>query len=137
SIVELTVIVYSGRPAAALEQAENAYAVDFVKGSNTVRVYYSGQLPTIRVGGWILDATMVGPPVLGSNHPLPEPHGYFYRVVSLTEGRDGQGPYVDLELQTPLKAGVSTPQLIGQKTGVLVVLEGVAEVFEKGSGWRP
>lgn len=130
SITELTVIVFNQRPV-ALGRGETAYGpVTFDTNSNVVRVYYSGQdKPVIRVGGWILDATMVGPPVLGSDHPPPDPHGYFYRVVNLAEGVIANRPYLDLELQINPK--------VGTQLGVLVVLEGVAEVFEKGAGWRP
>jgi type II secretory pathway pseudopilin PulG len=133
SIVDLTVIVYSNRPT-VFGAGESTYSpVKFDPSSNVVRVYWGAgqEKPSVRTGGWILDATMVRPPAGIAPqvpHALPDPHGFFYRVVNVTEGNDGR-PYVDLELQTNPKAGTNQ--------GVLVVLEGVAEVFEKGSGWRP
>ncbi|HLJ94174.1 MAG TPA: hypothetical protein VKU02_13385 [Gemmataceae bacterium] len=124
SIVDLTVVVYSGRPN-IFGQGETAYTpVVFDPTNPVVRVPWGpGQeKPAVRVGSWILDATKVR--TVGTTF-LPDPHGYFYRVVNVTEGNG----YVDLELETKPKLGTTE--------GVLIVLDGVAEVFEKGPGWRP
>lgn len=131
SVVDLTVIVYSGRPAGS-GLGENTYApVTFATNSNVVRVYWGAgqEKPAVRAGSWVFDATMIRPAGAGGAHPAPDPHGFFYRVVTVNDGIDSGKPYVDLELQT-------TPK-VGTTQGVLVVMEGVAEVFEKGPGWRP
>jgi hypothetical protein len=133
SVVELTIIVYSSRPT-VFGQGENAYGpVTFDPNSNLVRVYWGAgeEKPAVRAGDWILDATLVKPAgaSAGVSHQAPDPHGFFYRVVNVIEGSDGVKPYLDLELQTKPKLGTTQ--------GVLVVLDGVAEVFEKGPGWRP
>jgi hypothetical protein len=130
SIVDLTVVVYAGRPN-VFGQGETAYTpVTFDPASSVVHVAWGpGQdKPAVRAGGWILDATKVQR--VGQNY-IPDPHGFFYRVVNVSdEGIQADGKhYVDLELQTRPKLGTSQ--------GVLVVLDGVAEVFEKGAGWRP
>jgi type II secretory pathway pseudopilin PulG len=131
SVVDLTVVVYSGRPT-VFGQGENSYSpVIFDPNSRVVRVYWTAgqEKPPVRTGGWILDATMVrSPSGIATQVPQADPHGFFYRVVNVTDGNDGK-PYVDLELQTNPKAPTTQ--------GVLVVLDGVAEVFEKGPGWRP
>jgi hypothetical protein len=132
SIVDLTVVVYSGRPT-VFGQGETAFTdVKFALGNNVVRVTWDPRLgkekPAVRAGGWILDATKFKQ--TGTTYTA-DPHGFFYRVVNVGEEgvlSDGKH-YVDLELQTSPKQ--ATDQ------GVLVVLDGVAEVFEKGAGWRP
>ncbi len=129
SIVDLTVVVYSGRPN-VFGQGETAYTpVTFDPTRNTVRVTWGAgqEKPAVRAGAWILDATKVSK--VGTTL-VPDPHGFFYRVVNVGEqGVQNGMNYVDLELQTRPKQ--ATDQ------GVLVVLDGVAEVFEKGPGWRP
>jgi hypothetical protein len=133
SVVDVTVVVYNGRPT-ILGQGENVYGpVTFDPNSNLVRVYFvAGQeKPAVRPGGWILDATLVKGAFIAvsrASNQAPDPHGFFYRVVNVTDGTDLGRPYVGLELQTKPKIGTSF--------GVLVVLDGVAEVFEKGPGWR-
>jgi len=81
----------------------------------------------MRKGMWILDATVL-------NGNLPEPHGYFYRVVGVTDNSSANT--YTLELQNNPKARTFDPAT-GRNYGVLVVMEKVVEVFEKGSGWQP
>jgi hypothetical protein len=50
-------------------------------------------------------------------------HAFFYRVVNV----NASGGSIELELQTPLRA----------RCDRVVLLDGVAEVFEKGPGWDP
>jgi hypothetical protein len=76
-------------------------------------------------GGWIMDATSLGPPASVRNC-------HFYRVVSVTDN-PGNGT-VDVELQTPLKPDT---QPVGAPVGfpgqwrTFVALAGVSEVFER------
>jgi hypothetical protein len=86
--------------------------------------------PHIRAGNWVLDATVTS---INPNGGVvsPDPHGIFYRVVNVTESTGLVAgvvvPTVILELQSPIRK--SNP-FKGQ--GILVVMDGVAEVFEMG-----
>jgi hypothetical protein len=100
-------------------------------GSTEVLVDWS-QLPAkpkLRKGNWILDGT-----VYNSITQFPEVHGYFYRIIGVT---DLGGTQMSLELQQPslVNAGVATfngPSLPpGNPTGLLIIMENVAEVFER------
>jgi hypothetical protein len=161
--VDHTVVVYSDRSQATL--GENSYYVDFVQytvpGSippqplaasaggvpNNVVVIPLNQLqltgqekPRIRPGNWILDATVISnDPSRLPNSPQiwPDPHGFFYRVVNVSEtnGQDAFGnpsQLLILELQTSIKGSsyINNPTIHYQ--GVLVVMDNVAEVFELG-----
>jgi hypothetical protein len=122
SVVDMTIVVFNGRQL-SLPLAEYSYTgITFNTTTNFVTLPYAGQQsptpPPIRKGSWILDATLTG-------NNGPDPHGFFYRVVGITD----QGTQALLELQTTPRAGTTN--------GVLMVLEGVTEVFEKGSGWQP
>src|SRR5262249_22824274 len=123
SVVDLTVVVYSGR-SLYRGSGESAYGdVGFDPSTNIVSVPYAGDKPAIRVGGWILDASLAiqeVPP--GSGNFVPQPHGFFYRVVNITEKPN----QLDLELQTnPRLSTINSTT--GKPYGVLVVLENVVE----------
>jgi hypothetical protein len=118
--VNVSVVVYSGRQQqlnnAGMPMGENAYQANFNAGSTIVQVSWTPGVqdkPPIRRGGWILDATME-----------PDPHGYFYRVVGVTDTGPGS---MDIEVQTNVT--------VGANPGVLLVLENVVEVFDKGLGF--
>jgi hypothetical protein len=122
AVVDATVVIYAGR-LFQLPLKEAVYRpVVFDPDSTLVKVMWDStaqEKPPIRKGGWILDASM--PPDSAS-----EPHGYFYRVVGVV---DVGSNCVHLELE-------KKPQRFTDK-GVLIVMENVIEVFEKGSGWQP
>src|SRR5439155_5261000 len=111
SVVETTVVVYSGRPA-SFPLAEQVYAgtagspIRFDPTSNVVRVTWdtaTGRTkPALRKGSWILDATMVHTNPGGVGGPFrPDPHGFFYRVTGVTDlPAVGTIQGVELELQT-------------------------------------
>jgi hypothetical protein len=118
SYVNCTIVVYSGRPQSVVN--ENVYQnVSLAANSNTIQLNYGGSRPSIRAGGWVLDATVVD--ATGA----VDPHGDFYRVVSVTDDPVSANT-VNLELQTPIKHNSTA--------GVIIVMEGVAEVFEKSTG---
>jgi type II secretory pathway pseudopilin PulG len=141
SVVDCTIVVYSGRSTSVL--GETAYfGIDFgpmipAQPLNTVTINWGGTSanqtpPALRVGGWILDATLADP---AGN---PDPHGFFYRVVSITDTKvttPGAASALQLELQTNVRRG--SQDATGNPYGVLVILDNVAEVFEKGPGWQP
>jgi hypothetical protein len=130
SVVNMAVVVFNrrslGMGAGGLPLNEYYYqsSYDTTRNVVTVTVPAGGTPPPLRPGEWILDCTQVaGPPASA--------HGYFYRVVSLTD--NGNSTF-DIEVQTPFRGFSSTP---GTYAGQTIILEGVAEVFERGDGRVP
>jgi hypothetical protein len=129
SVTELNVVVYRRRP---LSPGGNftgdEYAYDgstFTPSNNTILIAAAGRpAPPIRPGSWILDATLKGA-------PYPHAHGYFYRVVSVTEVATAGGSDYEVEVATPLRGWSAAGQ------GRVIVMDNVIEVFEKGTGWTP
>lgn len=123
SSVDVTVVVYAGRslsPTMGSFEEMACNQVVFTQGSTQVTVPYGTaqtqpQRPAIKPGGWILDATMFD--AAGNSSP----QGYFYRVVDVIDN----GTSLTLELQTPARQSTAN--------GMLVYLDNVAEVFEKGT----
>jgi hypothetical protein len=148
TVVDTTVVVYSGRSLTSLGETPfpnpsvplgptNQF-VTFDPTNKFVDIYYSGTKPSIRTGSWILDATMEyfrQSSITFNAMNIPDPHGFFYRVVGVT---DVSSNVIRLELQTnPKKASFYTTATGPVPYGVLIVMENVAEVFEKGPGWQP
>jgi type II secretory pathway pseudopilin PulG len=134
SVVELSVVVYNKRSLApdkvGLAPEEQAFAAAYDTGRNAILVSWAAgaaATPAVRVGSWVMDTT----PVQVSTTPLKysQPHAYLYRVVGVTEVSDTA---IELEVQTPLRGWAG-----GGGNGTVVVMEGVVDVFEKGTGWRP
>jgi hypothetical protein len=127
-VSDLAVVVYDGR-SRTIGGGESYYnpAATTSAGSTTLTITYNPAAgggpttpPPLRRGSWILDASPTAstdPPDLGNLH------AFFYRVVDITD----TGTTLQLDLQTPLRAGVTT-------TGIIVVMENVADVFERRSG---
>jgi hypothetical protein len=136
SLVNLSVVVYSDRPTSFSRQytpAENLYQARFFPSTSKVELTYGATsvVPTLRSGDWILDCSVeqATDPVTG---PYSIPHATFYRVVSATELSATQ---TVVEVQTPIRGfNRSLPE---PYSGQVAVLEGVAEVFEKGVGRLP
>jgi prepilin-type N-terminal cleavage/methylation domain-containing protein len=128
SVVEMTVAVYDRRPlqlsgTSFVPTGETAYSVVFnpAVSLNTVNLVYANglQKPALRPGGWILDAT-----------PLPG-HGYFYRVVSVSDPVVVNGqPAVTVELQNNVRTPENTSIPVFTQA---VVMDSLAEVFERGA----
>jgi hypothetical protein len=127
SVVDASVVVYRSRSLSGISGEVTYPNITFDPTTTLVTVPYGGAQvkPTVRKGGWILDATLTR--TVG-NAVLPDPHGFFYRVVDVV---DTSANSVTLELQTPPKVGALPNQ------GVLVVLDAVVEVFEMGPGRLP
>jgi hypothetical protein len=125
SEADLTVVVYSGRSIDGPSEESAFQQTVFVQGSTEAVITYAGAKPKIRKGTWILDATMVRP---NGAVLIPEPHGNFYRVISVNDDTPGQ---LFLELQAPARQGTVLPT--GQAYGVAIVMDGVVEVFERGT----
>jgi len=146
TVVDVSVVVYSGRGLTSLGETPVLYGLDpllnptqFVKFDTTQKfvdiAWPAGSTkPSIRTGSWILDGTMeFYNPVTMTN--VPDPHGFFYRVVGVTDLTNNG---MRLELQTyPKRSSFITvgPNVVPY--GVLIVMENVVEVFEKGPGWQP
>ncbi len=128
SVVDLSVILYNSRPVQTPLPEHVFTGVTFNVGSTQLDVVYSpGAKPDIKKGSWVMDATLIN----GNN---VEPHGFFYRVVGVTDN----GGSLTLELQEPIKPFVKNTQSTEMRfTGTLIFMEYVVEVFEKGSGWKP
>lgn len=136
SAVNMAVVVYNRRPlggTGGLSLNEYYYSSLYDTNRNvvTVTVAAGGTPPPVRPGDWVLDCTQV----------TASAHGYFYRVVNITD-ISGNGTQFDIEVQTPFRGFLGTsiaqnPANSGIYVGQTMVLEGVAEVYERGTGWVP
>jgi prepilin-type N-terminal cleavage/methylation domain-containing protein len=125
--VDISIVVYNQRPlrlTGGVNPTEYAYNATFDNTQNVITMSWNpanGEVrPPLRSGGWVLDATIFN----------GQPHGFFYRVIEITE----IGPTsLQLTCETPFKEFPAT----ATNNGVIMVLEGVAEVIEKRSGWLP
>jgi Tfp pilus assembly protein PilV len=135
--LDLTVVVYAGRSAGQDASGnpigETAYTNTTFGANgnpNVVQINWTGQTkPAVRRGSWVLDARMQD--TTGAA-PKPAPQGYFYRVTSVT---DVGTNLMELEVQQPLGGSLRTiiPIGTGGNVGTLIVMENVAEIFEKGT----
>jgi hypothetical protein len=136
---DVNVVVYERRPLLAAsgptpadmpgESSYEAYAgTQLANGvtppSNVIVLRWDPTLgqqpPPIRKGGWIYDATVVP-----NTAPTPPSiHGFFYRVVGVNIPGSLGANSADLEIQTDPKASINQ--------GVVVVMENVIEVFDRG-----
>ncbi len=145
SVVECSIVVFDSRSmslTANLTLGEYVYnqAAYFNPNNNTVVLDYGNLPPPIRPGNWIMDATVyqttgAGGAVVGSQH------NYWYRVLATQDVVVGANTYSVFEIQGQIRgfnnfpnALVADPTLAGSTAyqGTVVILDGVAEVFEKG-----
>lgn len=145
SVVDMAVVVYADRTTAAVA-GEQTYPATGSFGTNTLILKYNGLTkPRIRNGSWILDTTQdtYANPAAGNPPTYPVTRGYFYRVVDAAE--DAALQQYTLEIQNPLRAppaGGTAPQSnppTNPPTNIhsIVVMEKVAEVFDRGTGYVP
>lgn len=131
SVVDINVILFNSRPV-QVPLPEHVFPnVAFTPGSTTLDLpYAAGNKPDIKKGNWVLDATMRQ----GTNPNFtPEPHGYFYRVVGVTDN----GGTLTLEFQEPIKGLLSDKTNTTAFKGTLIFMENMVELFGKGAGWKP
>jgi hypothetical protein len=157
SVVEMSVPVYSARPAplplpGAQVSTELSYRggggfpppatppawwqmLAFAQGSTTAKVLLPQQqagasLP-IKRGDWIFDNTLIIPPMAGTPpqpQPIPLANGYFYKVIGISDAYQNANGWVqDLQLDRPAK----------NFGFAVVVLKGLADVKEKSDGRMP
>jgi len=114
--VQLFAVVYSGRPVNSLTLETTLPATGAV-GTNSIVINAIGT--TIKRGGWILDSTtqnVVNGNGIGNFN--------FYRVTNLAEFNGT----TTIELQQNLSGPLPTSQI--------TIMDYVAEVFDKGTGWQ-
>jgi hypothetical protein len=131
-VVNLTVVVFNERPLTlnnTYQGGETIYYAEFAPGSNLVKIKWDGTgglattQPDLRIGGWILDSTPVlDPKTAPPTQKLLPSYAQFYRMVSVLQTSDFEA---ELELQDPVP-------LTHPPTGTFLVIDGIAEVFEKG-----
>jgi hypothetical protein len=136
SVADLTVVVFSGRPAIAPLAESQFGSIAFNTTSNVVVLPYpAGNKPSIRKGSWIMDATYQRPQRNGSViQMVPEPHGYFYRVVGVSDGATNT---LVLELQSNPRVSTVGATVTDPGYGILLFMEHVVEVFDKNAGRVP
>jgi hypothetical protein len=161
SVATCSVVVYKQRPiglsAGSLALPEAAYKATFNLSANTITVdSYNAAPPTLNVGDWLLDTTFVtttkpNPGSGGGNVTYGSAHGYFYRVVGITTPGAGGGGTTDYEVQQPIRGfhyDASQPlnddqtkatdaRNKPQYQGGVIVLEGVADVYDRGLDRKP
>jgi prepilin-type N-terminal cleavage/methylation domain-containing protein len=152
-IADMSVVVYNGRNTSTpggetcyLPATNPAGGTTYPVGSTSIvlqyggtplpiatSLYYSTNPPQLRRGNWILDASKFD----SANDPaaIGNIHSFFYRIVDVTDVSSGGLSLVQLDLETPLVAaidcnGATTP-------GIIVVLDNVANVYERLTGRLP
>jgi hypothetical protein len=142
SVVECTVIVYDKRSLALssnLGLAETVYPdTYFNHNNNTITIGYNPATlpaPALRPGDWILDNTLVTN-AAGDVHSA---HAYFYRVVAGEDFVIAGNSYARYEVQNPIRGFVNASQVADPINpnqsayhGAAIVIEGIADVYEKG-----
>ncbi len=116
AVVDMSVVVFRTRDT-TLPPRDVTYTATGAVNTNTATITYGASgAPNLRTGAWVLDTSASA----SGNNAVP---GYFYRVVGYTD----YGGTMQLELETNLKQNVTS----------LTFLDSVAEVFDRGQGWKP
>jgi prepilin-type N-terminal cleavage/methylation domain-containing protein len=132
-LVNVTAVVYDRRALQLVNTTqlagENVYTgATYNQGSTIVTLTWNQtqqpEPPPIHPGTWILDASAN---TTDTTSP-PGIHAYFYRVVSVSNPGSGGTGTIDYEISAPAQGSTTAA------TGILVVLEGVAEIFPFGQG---
>jgi type II secretory pathway pseudopilin PulG len=126
NVVEMSVVVYSGRDL-ALSSRET-----LVPNSQADPTAVVIDKTDIRKGMWIVDVTthdansQTNPAEVLNAKKYGPVHGYWYRVVDVTETTNAGNDALQLELQPK-------PVVPMQR---ILIMEGVVEVFPNGTGWK-
>ncbi len=117
SLVDLTVLVYKGRPTLTPGD-EPTFNTSGNAGDSTLTLAITpGSEPDFRTGGYLLDTSLV-PTASGSTVAAQA-----YQVTDIVKD---SGSWT-LRVEPPLRNNVNT----------VALLESVIAVFEKGTGWQP
>jgi hypothetical protein len=146
NIADLAIVVYVNR-SVAQPKGESFYTPTapasgtvWPVGSTSITISYPGTnypgAPPLRRGNWIVDASASDTSTGGQNDPpdIGKIHSFFYRVTDIFD----TGSSLVLDLQTPLVAAINGPTVTAPSVpGVIVVLQNVAHVYERRTGWQP
>jgi hypothetical protein len=112
SQVNLTVVIYSGRPLDQPAMGETIYSAAFNPPASLITLSWGANQapPEVGIGSWLFDGGM-----------SPSPQGAFYRVVGVTQTSPTS---IDCEVLTPPTHGGYGP---------VIVMENVVEVYFRGS----
>ncbi len=119
ALIDMSIVVYASRPTDAPDGESPVYTGALLGSANSNLVtigYAPNPAPGIRKGSWILDTTSA------TNTPSTV-NAFFYQVAGVAD----DGTTMTLELETPLKADMST----------FVVMDNVITVLDRGTSWRP
>ncbi|MSQ93102.1 MAG: prepilin-type N-terminal cleavage/methylation domain-containing protein [Gemmataceae bacterium] len=160
SIVDCTVVVFDRRPMAlktsqSLQEYVYPNMAFFNPDNNTITIEYTSPTvipPPVRPGDWLLDTTWYATgPTTGSAS------AFFYRVVASEDFVDTavvpNRRFTRYEMQNPIRGPAAAPIAPGVGkypvvvdplnplgfvfNGTIVVMDGVAEVYEKGPARLP
>ena len=150
SVVDCSIVVFDQRPLAlvnsllSLEEYVYLNKAYFNATKGTITLDYTNDVPPpLRVGDWILDTTIYKPTATTG-----AANAYFYRVTATEEFAAGGKTYARYEVQNPIRGfdpnrpAVFPPvpdPIDGTPAyqGTVVVIRGIAEVFEKGPARLP
>jgi hypothetical protein len=132
TVVDTAIVVYNKRSTASVAGVslpEYSYpTTTFNNVTNTITINYNANVPPpVRAGDWELDATPMNI-VAGQSTTA---HGYFYRIVGVNDLGNNT---TELEVETPLRG---FPANSTAYAGTAIILDGVAEVFQKGPARLP
>jgi Tfp pilus assembly protein PilV len=132
NVVEMSIVVYSGRDLAlaSKETAANNLAYN-AADPTAVTIDNSANKPDVRKGMWVVDLTTHDPNSTNAAEQMAARkygpvHGYWYRVVDVTETTVAGADALQLDLQPKPVVPMQT----------IAIMDGVVEVFPKGTGWK-
>jgi hypothetical protein len=128
NVVDMSVVVYSGRDLQIPSPETAAVNVGYNAADPTfVALDASAARPDVRRGMWVLDLTTHDTVKDTANARKYGPvHGFWYRVVDANDTGINGADALQLELQPKPQVPIAQ----------LVIMEGVSEVFPKGTGWK-
>jgi hypothetical protein len=140
SIATVSVVVFNKRPLAltnSLALAESAYGATFHLNTNSITLTWErASAPNVSPGDWLLDCTLVQHPAPPKGPVYANAHGYFYRVVGVTQTSPTSADY---EVQQPIRGFTPPPYTWGPANaaptsgpGTVIVIEGIADVYDRG-----
>ena len=141
SVVDCSIVVFDQRSLSltgTLQLEEYVYQdkAYFNPTNGTITIDYTANVPPpLRVGDWIFDSTVYQ----STRTPgRVSAHAFFYRVTATEEFVKGGATYARYEVQNPIRGYANLPPAVdpidgsAANKGTVVVIRGIAEVFEKG-----